>query len=105
MGKTLIPLSSIVALMLVAACDQGANQQAGTDTGTTMDQTTTDQSEMQAETLENQADQVREQSEQQADTLEEQADVERARPDAATTTTPDSTTTTTTTTTPETQPR
>src|SRR5690606_15345555 len=97
MGKTLLPMCSIAALLLVAACDQGAAP----------DQTTADPAEQQADTLESQAEQTREQAEQQADVLEEQADVERAQSDTAgdidmdMTTTPDSTTTTTTTTTPE----
>lgn len=98
MGKTLLPLCSVAALLLVAACDQGAEPVAtDTTTGTTVD-TTTDTTTMpdpnaqRAETLENQAEQVREQGEQQADVLEEKADVQREKadvPDAMDTTTPE----------------
>lgn len=97
MGKTLVPLCSVAALLLVAACDQGANR-------STPEGTATDAAEQQADMLEQQADQAREAGEQQADILEEQADVERAQGDTAgttdTTVAPDGSTTTTTTTTP-----
>lgn len=100
MGKTLLPLCSIAALLLVAACDQGAKQAPSTTETTTMP----DQGEQRAETLESQAEQTRQQAEQQADVLEEQADVERAQPETPgtteTTTTPSGSTTTTTTTPP-----